>query len=547
MKSLKHFNYNVWLILLSAMAFMASCKKDDPNKDLAPPRLFKPSGISVKTTATSAKITWTPSLFSTGQKLTYTAQFSQDSTFATSEFSLQADTAGLTVTDDKLTIRKKYYMRLKANAYNDQPESNWVISSGFTIIGEQFFLPVRDLELKETSVTLRWTVTAGLTSIALGPKGATATSYPISASEVVAGIKVFTTLTAGTDYTAELFAGTKSKGLLNFSTPAATAYTIILNSGADLVAAVNAAANNAVIGLNPGTYSAGSSNFNLIQKTVTIKSTSGNPTDTKVNFKEFDLKGNGAGINFAGIELDGTASGSLYFINPTGVLADAEKCAYTQVTLNNCIVHGATTSFMRANRGSAGGDYTIDNITVKNCIIYDMATTLGYSFLHLDKLQFNKLTFSQTTMYNIGRELLSCSTALTSTPPTITFDYCTINNFGAQALYVLMDANANPVKFNMTNSIIANVPRPAGTVQGVVLRANGAGSATVFNNNNTFNFTNGSGAALTYPTANIIMIGNQSVSLGWTATTTDFTLPTSSPLRTASNVSTPIGDPRWTY
>jgi hypothetical protein len=204
---------------------------------------------------------------------------------------------------------------------------------------------------------------------------------------------------------------------------------------------------------------------------------------------------------------------------------------------------------MRANRGAAGGDYTMDNITVKNCIIYDMASTLGYTFLHLDKLQFNTLSFSKTTMYNIGRELLSCSTTLTSAAPTITFDYCTINNFGASGLYVLMDANANPVKFNITNSILANVPRPAGTVQNVVLRASGAGSATVFNNNNTFNFTNGAATPvpLTYPTANITMIGNQSVVLGWTATTTDFTLPAGSPLRTASNVSTPIGDPRWSY
>jgi hypothetical protein len=549
MKSLKTFKNNAWLILLIAVAIVASCKKNDPNAGLEPPRLFKPSGISVKTSATSAKITWTPSLFSTGQKLTYTAQFSQDSTFATSEFALQTDTAGLTVTDDKITIRKKYYMRLKANAYQDQPESNWVISSGFTIIGEQFFLPVRDLELKETGVTLRWTVTAGLTNITITPKAGTSTSYPISTGEAGSGIKVFSGLTAGTDYVAELFAGTKSKGLLNFSTPAATVYTTILNSGADLVAAVNAAANNAVIGLNPGTYSAGSANFTLLQKTVTIKSTSGNPTDTKVNYKEFTLRGNGAGINFAGIELDGTASGSLYFINPTGVAADAEKCAFTQVTISNCIVHGATTSFMRANRGAAGGDYTMDNITVKNCIIYDMASTLGYTFLHLDKLQFNTLSFSKTTMYNIGRELLSCSTTLTSAAPTITFDYCTINNFGASGLYVLMDANANPVKFNITNSILANVPRPAGTVQNVVLRASGAGSATVFNNNNTFNFTNGAATPvpLTYPTANITMIGNQSVVLGWTATTTDFTLPAGSPLRTASNVSTPIGDPRWSY
>lgn len=547
MKANRNLFYLMGLMYIVLITVLASCKKDDPNQGLEAPRLFKPSGISIKTTQTTAEIKWRAPVLSSKLKLSYLAEFSQDSTFVTSEFSAKLDTTGVVVTDERVAVRKKYYVRIKALATVDQPESEWLVSTWFTISGEQLFYPLRDLEIKEAQVTLRWKPTAGLDKITLAPMGGTAISYAISSSEGTAGVKIITGLTPGLDYYAELFAGGKSKGILSFSTPAPTVYATILNPGADLVSAINAAANNTIIGLNPGTYSAGSANFTLLQKSVTLKSTSGNPSDTKVNFKEFTLRGTGAGINLNGIELDGTALGSLYFINPTGAVADAEKVDFANVTINNCIVHGATTSFMRANRGAAAGDYKMDQIVVKNSIVYDIGSTLGYICFHLDKLQFNSLSITRSTFYNFGQALLTCST-VTPTPPTIIVDYCTFNNFGANARYVLMDANANPVRFNMTNSIIGNVPRPAGTANGVAIRAGGAGTSMVFSYNNLFNFTTtASGPSITLPTANLSQAGNQAEILGWGATTSDFTIPATSSLRTASSGGTPIGDPRWTY
>lgn len=154
---------------------------------------------------------------------------------------------------------------------------------------------------------------------------------------------------------------------------------------------------------------------------------------------------------------------------------------------------------------------------------------------------------TKSTFNNIGRGMLTCSTVLTSTLPAITFDYCTLNNFGANNMNVLISAGANPVKFNMTNSIIANVPRPSGTVNDLAVGATAAESFTVFSNNNTFNFNNAAGVPLKFPATNITQIGNQSVNLNWTATTTDFTLPQGSVLRTVSSAGTAIGDPRWSY
>ncbi len=105
------------------------------------------------------------------------------------------------------------------------------------------------------------------------------------------GVKQITGLIADTTYVAEIFAGTKVKASLFFKTPAPVKYSVVLNAGDDIAAAINAAANNDIIGLSPGTYSAGSTNYTMMQKTVTLKSLSNNPADTKVNFKEFTLRG----------------------------------------------------------------------------------------------------------------------------------------------------------------------------------------------------------------------------------------------------------------
>jgi len=533
------------LLLLAAIQ---SCKKD-VNDGLEPPRLFKPQGISVKTTATTATVSWSAPILSGGVPLSYTAEFSQDSTFASSEFTIETDTTNIEVNEEKIQLRKKYFVRIKANAYENQPESKWERSGGFSVTGEQWFYPIRDVELNETSVVLRWIPNPQLTTITLFPNKGTRVTHALTAGELSSGAVKISGLISDTTYVAELFLGTKSKGILVFKTPAPTVYSVVLNAGDDLAAAITAAANNAVIGLKPGTYSAGSNNFNLVQKTVTIKSISNNPADTKVNFKEFTLRGNGAGLNLEGIELDGTASAAGYFINLTGVAADAEKCAYTQVSISNCIVHAATTSFFRANRGAAAGDYSMNQIILKNTLVYDIGSALSYTCFHLDKLAFNTMQVSKSTFYNIGRQLLTSSTVLTAAP-TVTFDYCTLNNFGAGGtLNAIMNAGSNPVKFNITNSIVANIPRTGATVKTEAISATGAGTAIVFSNSNYFNLTNGAATpvALTFPTTNITMVGNNNLNLGWTTTTVDFTLPANSVLRTVSSAGGAIGDPRWAY
>lgn len=159
----KIFNINYYIALLAFCAVLiitGGCNKANVNKsgDLSTPREFKPGGLNVSAGQTSAIVTWTAALFTTAsQKVTYTAQFSRDTAFATVDFTLTSDTTGVTATDDKLLVRQKYWVRVKTNATNGQAESKWIESSKFSITGIQLFQTVRELEVKETSVTLRFT------------------------------------------------------------------------------------------------------------------------------------------------------------------------------------------------------------------------------------------------------------------------------------------------------------------------------------------------------------------------------------------------------
>jgi hypothetical protein len=518
-------------------------------------RMFMPSGeIKATSAETYVTLSWNASLYtkSTDSSITYTVQVSKDSLFNTIERTYVTDTTGLIITQDSIPVRKKYYARIKTNAKENSPESNWLTSSSFKITGEQIFYAVRESEIKEINVTLRWIVTAGLTKVVLTPATGSAIESVISAGEISSGVKTITGLTGGTTYEAEIFLGTKSKGYVTFTTEAATAYTVVITPADNLATVIDTCSNNAVIGLQPGTYSAGTTNFTVKQKTITIKSVSGNTSDTKVNWKEFTLKGTGAGIKLAGIEFDGLASAGAYFLNITGLNSDAEAATLTSIEVTNCVIHNMANCLLRANRGTNAGDHKIGTIKFRNCLVYDNLMTAAYTLFTLDKLQFTSLDVSNSTFYNVGQNYITCATTLTATPiPVITIDGCTINYLGANAKYVLVDASANPIGFTMQNSILANSPKSGATVASTVLRATSASSTLNFSYNNTFklmNSTTGTPVALTFPAyAYLSMTTNRAIDLGWTSATTDFTLPSGSELRTGGKTGGVIGDPRWAY
>ncbi|SFU92750.1 DUF4957 domain-containing protein [Pontibacter akesuensis] len=523
------------VVLLGMLAL--SCE-EDPDK-LAPMRMFTPAGdIQSQSGINQVKLTWNPSLYTTASSgATYTVEVAADTLFQSPVIvSVQTDTAGVVLTDEQLDVRTKYFARIKANALGDRPESHWVTSNSFQIRGEQVMLPLYGPDIKATSVLLRWRPTPTLTRLVLRPATGDAIEVALTEEAIASGSITVGNLQPNTFYNVEIYAGNRSKGFSSFTTAMETMYTTVLTPEDNLQEALENSASGDVIGLEPGVYSL-SETFKINGKKITLRSTSGNPRDTKVNFKQFDVEGEGAGATFAGIEFDGSVEGADYFFNFVGGAAN-----FGNFIVENSIIHGVGNTILRGNRGK-DNDYKVNTIRISNSLVYNVGESGGYSFFVLDEMQFQRLELVNSTFYGIGRQLISWAKDLPGAPvPTILIENSTLANFGYRD-YPLLDARGNMVNFTMQNSILANINSAGGLD---MIRVSSTGSTVTVAYNNLYNLTNGEGAALIFPEF-AQLIGNTAVDLGWNESTTNFTLPAGSPLRTASNNGGPVGDPRWIY
>lgn len=547
--------YSLWLFgAMLCGALFASCKKNTAIESFKPDRAFTPTGITTTVSGASVKIDWKASLFSSGTGLTYTVDVSKVSTFATIDYTTTTTAATLTLTDQQLTVGQPYYVRIKANATTTTPGSIGYVAttSSFTMPG--ILIPVTNADLTSTSVSLKWLSAPDVTKITITPTSGTTLPFSVNLTptDITAMAKLITGLKGDVSYRADIYAGTRVKGFTTFKTPL---FTRIISPTDNMIDVINAAADGDVIGLADGTYdtkdaiTALYANISITQKSITLQSVSGDPTKVIVNFKEIDLKGTGAGIVAKNITFDGnsTKGAAAYFLNLTGALADAEVCAFANITVDGCIVRNITNAFIRGNRGGTNG-YTISNITINNTIAYNInqAATAGFNTIELTKVAFTRLDITNSTFYEFGRSLVVATTALNAgTPiPIVNINKSTFNSFGGNNMFIMVDANTNPINVTVQNSIVSNTPKT--TAQGL-FRGTGAGSTFNFNNNNTFALNNGTGGALPISTGSTtVQTGaNTTTDLGWTSATTDFTLPAGSALRTSGTANDAIGDPRW--
>ncbi|WP_316838744.1 DUF4957 domain-containing protein [Pedobacter gandavensis] len=511
---------------------ISSCKKDETPTEA--PRIFKPSGVKIVASESSARLSWDAPLFTGNNKYSYTVDFSTDSLFSTTDFSGKTDSAGYTVHEGELKLRLKYYARVKANATATQPESKYLVSSSFKIVGTQLFRESGTV-VRENSVTLAFMEVPAGSTIVISPETGTAITITLTADQIKEKKITIPGLSPTTKYTAELFAGTKSNGYLTFSTTAPIVYTIKISPSDNLATTIANAGDNAVIGLEDGTYELPVL-VALINKSVTLRSVNDNPEAVRVNMKGFTLTGTGAGFSASGINFDGTAYTGGYFCD---LLAGSGAANFKNIKVENSWIHGFTTAIIRADRSAL---FTMDDLSFNKCLIYEFAGANYYLF-HLDKLAFKTLTVSNSTIYNSSPGLVSCKTTMVGKAPEITISSCTINNIGYGSMLLLLNAAANPVTYIFKNSILANAPR-SGTVVGIIASTS-ASSAITFTNNNTFNLkTADKGTVLPLPGA---ATQGQTVDPGWTTSTTKFVLPAGSLLWTSATDGGVLGDPRWTF
>ncbi|WP_421940180.1 DUF4957 domain-containing protein [Pedobacter sp.] len=554
------------LAVLLLVLVVAACTKTSEGfiEDPSTSRAFVPTNLRIRTAQDSAIITWNAGAQSSGIRYKYTLDISTDSLFNTIDYTKIVDTLGVKIVDPALTVGKRYFARLKANELGTAGASRWVYgANSFRIVGLQYLRVIRNSDITDNSVSLNWFVdpnTADLNKVTLTTEDNKVTTVDLSAAEAASGTKTVTGLTPGTRYTVQILSGTKSKGLGVITTAKPTTYSKTLNPGDNLATALTAAADGDIIGLNPGTYTM-TAIYDLVGKSITLRSVSNNPLNTKIKLREINLKGDGAGINIAGIEIDANYSGTSFggtFLQLKGATADGNATVFKSVNIENCIIHDFTTNVFRGNYGSAANVHRLTSFNISNTIIYDINKTGSnstYTF-SIEKLLFNAFSINRSTLYNLGAGLINMSTVLAIDPiPAVTFDYCTINNIGSQARYVLIDAGTGTnVVFNFQNSILANTPLGVGglAVSGTPHQIKNQSAVGNFTHSNSFGLNT---AKISEGGFKMVLTGlyqfmNNEVDLGWTAATRDFSLknlPAGSPLLKGSSSGNTIGDPRWAY
>lgn len=216
------FRNKIFLACSVALLLVACNKiKDIPEVNL--PHMFTPTGIRITLFETQVRIDWNPSLFSQSKQVQYTVEVSRDSTFqGTPDYTKTSDTTFVVVTDADIAIRTRYFARVKTNAVGGSAESSWFASNGFSMTGEQIFIvPVPEADIIDNAVILRWIITPGVTKIVMTPTGGAPFDVVLGAGDVAAGLKLIGGLLSNTTYSAEIFAGTQTKGLLSFKTKVA--------------------------------------------------------------------------------------------------------------------------------------------------------------------------------------------------------------------------------------------------------------------------------------------------------------------------------------
>lgn len=555
MKTLYRYSIHGLLASCCLLLTLACDKSGELFKEFNPDRMFMPSGeIKSESGETEVKLTWGKALNT--ETADYVVEISKDTLFTNGAlFTFDTDTAGIVLTDQEIEVRVKYFARVRTAETAQSETSHWLHSNGFSIRGKQLFhILDEQIDLQDRSVRLTWRPDETATRIAIAvpreeidedtgqPRFDIVEQITLTAEEIEAGERLIEGLEPETNYMALLFADDVSIGQLAFTTKATSNFTIEVTPDDDLAQVIADAEDQAVIGLHPGVYDLTGSVVRIENKHITLGSVSGNPTNTIVNPRGFELRGDGSGVHFHDLTVDMLGVEGNYLVDMQGT-----PTTFTSINIQGCRIHGIGRALVRGSRGS-NRTQRIDYIRVENSIVQD--NDQDYALFELQNLEMNRFELVNSTFNRLSTNILRYDINIGTPGASILIDHCTINAFGNTGnRRPLMDVNT-PADIVISNSILANSgwisPRFSTlTMNNDLLRA-ANGATAQLSNTNVFNLMNSATprAKLNIPSG-VVVTGVLEESLPWGFDTNDFTLPAGSPLREASSSAGPIGDPRW--
>ncbi len=525
------------IVVATVAGLWVGCRKIDTPASFIPERVFTPTNIAVEGGETSARVSWNASLFSQGQHVTYKVELYDNQSFTGAPaYTVETDTIFITVTDADIAVRINYWARVKANATANSAESaGWAASTGsFRLTGEQFFLPVLTDYITDVSVQLRWRTNPDLTKIVLTPTGGgSVIEQTLSPADISAEEKMITGLAPSTNYTAEIFKETASKGIISFTTKSSTPTGAnVINVGAtdDLAALLAAAAPNTTFVLPQGAlYGADDEVILPADASFTVWGEYG-PNRPVIAFNGFRLPTVAGNIRFENIDFTGYQNNDPGGTRRNYIFNQSAANTTESVEFENCIIRNLTNTPFRL-QGSNG--QTINDLVFNKCTVYDIGDNGAngtYAFIHTNVAagRINNIKITNSTLSKVGYSIILHNAAPSQ---SVLIEDCTFDNVVGDGRYFI-DYNAQSAgSIQLTNIIIGKSLSPAGTARGIR-------SPTAPNASNSFEVVNTGFSANTIP--GIILYGGANTDLFTDPANRDFLIKDANFAGKSTS-----GDPRW--
>jgi hypothetical protein len=326
----------------------------------------------------------------------------------------------------------------------------------FSLVGVQIFQPVQTADVLDDEVILHWTTTEGVDKIIITAPNGDTTQVSITDADNMAGELLISGLKGSTLYTAEIFAGTKSKGLVSFTTKASVSGNNIIdlrnftNRPDVLYDTLSQIPAGSIVLLKRGlTYTFASSY--TFDKSVSIMSGLGFGTPATILLSaNFDATGNIDSLQFSDVTI-ATDGSSSYFMNVS------HAAVINNLTVANCTTQGVfNNSFIRLK---TSGD-EINSLLIKNCIIDSFGIGAKYAILYANassNAKIDNIEIDNSTFYSFYYFIRQDGIAGTS----LNINNCTFNDMINQGGYFINYSGTFPSAFNISNSIFGSTIDPA--------------------------------------------------------------------------------------
>lgn len=488
-----HFKNTSRIAVVLLLLLVMACDKNEEELSLS--RQFSPTKITSVNGETQVTLTWAASLFTLPGEVTYSVEISEKADdFTTPVYATTSSDVSVVVTDEKLAIKKDYYARVKAMGKEDTGDSNWLVSSSFRILGEQFLLDVTTDNVIDKSVRLSWRASNELTKIVITPANGTPLEMALTDADRAATLKQIDNLTPGTTYSAEIFAGAKSKGTQLFTTKPALTGNVIDLRGISVALKPNILIDTlpdipsgSIVLLKRGSRYNVTAVYNF-NKSVTIQSGLDFGTDlaTIGLSTNFNLAaGTIDSLVFKDLVIKGVRA-SLGSYNSDYILNGNTVATVGKVKLEGCTIK-ILRGIVRIQTGGVGAKIT--NYLVNNCVMdsireYGVAAANGTS-------AFANIKITNSTLSRARRFIVHTVAGSSS----LAIENCTFNEVPAGALAAANSfidyASFNIGTATMKNSIIGKVWDETGAGTAVFgIKAGSSTSLVVTNTYNTSDFVN---------------------------------------------------------